>query len=219
MSKRSSKVYIRINDIIYDFMYAFTGSDNSVMLSFAKSGNESIELILDQNFGELRKGDFIERQSVENPKISFHASGRYKLTTNIGLTENTIDRCTVLGPRLESITEPHRMMEVLVPNKLEQAKNAISGRDIVLDASMVNGQPLRCTIFCMPKSTFSRVAHTESDIRMVDTSQYEFVHGLETNGYVWVFVLRVSVNDKEPHKRLHFCIPGEIVWGNRAVSI
>ena len=51
------------------------------------------------------------------PKLSFHPSGHFKMTALLGDAEDAIDRVTVVGPRLEEIVGPERMVEILLAGR------------------------------------------------------------------------------------------------------
>lgn len=184
------------------------------MIGFAEAGQEITHFILDKERGELRAGDFKEIAPLPNPKISFHKSGICKLTTLVGLTDDSIDRCTVIGTPFQKIKEPKLMMEILLPKCLKVGHSKVSERDIVLDASKFPSKPLRCTVVCMPTEKFWSI--TEAKTRFVSTSEYEIVHALENHNQCWAFVLRISKDDKYVSNRYDFYIPGKIKWGQPA---
>lgn len=208
---KSSKVFIRFQDEICDFMRLFVGTDGSVMMSFAETGKEILHAIFDENLGELRGGDFIERNSIDNPKISFHQSGLIKLTCMVGLNKNAIDRVTILGEPMSNVGATLHLIEILVPNELRVTSHTITDRDIVLDATSMKGCPIRCSVFRMNKVSFDEI--TRSKRQIISTSKIEFVNALEVDQVIWGFVLRVSTDDKEPHRCLFFFLPGKIKWG------
>jgi len=218
MSKPShSRIFIRYKGNVCDFMWADVTKDGTVVIGLVETGKDSTRAIWDAKLGELRPGGFIEAQSIENPKTSFHASGFYKMTTRIGISPNTIDRCTIVGPPLEEIVEPRRMMEVLLPNKLRVSSKKPSERDIVLDATEFPTRPLRCTISCMSKLKFHEIVNLHQ--RFVSTSEVEFTHALESITQTWAFTLRVSREDKFIANIYHLFVPGEIKWGNNQYLI
>ncbi|MSN25146.1 MAG: hypothetical protein GJV46_04675 [Geobacter sp.] len=214
MSKPShSRIFILYKGDICDFMWADVTKDGTVVLGLVETGKNSTRAIWDAKMGELRPGNFIEAQSIENAKTSFHASGFYKMTTQIGISSNMIDRCTIVGPPLEKIVEPRLMMEVLLPDKLRVSSKKPSERDIVLDATEFPNRPLRCTISCMSKLKFHEIVSFKQ--RFVGTSKVEFTHVLESKTQTWVFTLRVSREDKFIASIYHLFVPGEIKWGNK----
>ena len=191
-------------------MWADVTKDGTVVIGLVETGNGSTSAIWDAKLGELRPGSFVEveAQSIENPKTSFHATGFYKMATRIGISSNAIDRCTIVGPPLEEILEPRRMMEVLLPDKLKISNKKLSERDIVLDATEFPDRPLRCTISCMAMLKFHEI------VKLVDTSEIECTRALQTHSQAWVFTLRVSREDKFISNMYHLFVPGEIKWGH-----
>lgn len=209
---KSSKVYIRSGRHLYALMWAKIAGDGSVMLGFPFDGKEDIELILDEELGELRPNAIITREAICRPKINFHASGQYKLTVQIGKDSKAIDRATVQGPKLEDISEPRRMAEMLLPRMLPKADEQPTDLDIVLDATGCPDMPLRCTISCMSKEVFPKIL--ERGGRIVDTSVWECVHALENATHAWVWTLRASRNDEVYVNRVLVFLIGPIKWGN-----
>lgn len=185
--------------------------DGSIMIGFSERGKESTHAIFDKERGELRAGDFKESTPLSNPKISFHPTGKYKLTTRIGLTEDSVDRCTVLGPPFINVTEPILLMETLIPNRLKISEQSTCEKDITLDAREFPKKPWRCSIFCMPKERFSQVI--ENKTRFVSTSECEATHALESGELCFSFTLRVSKEDKIVPDKYYFVIPGTVKWG------
>lgn len=207
---KSAKIYIRVEDRLFDFMWANMMPDASVILGLRFAGQQQIELVAERD-GQLRPPEIESPRIVCYPKISFHPSGRYKLDAKVGLSRTSIDRSTVVGPRLEDIGEPRRMLEVLLPEVLPVASTAITDRDIVLDATTAPRQPLVCTISCMSEREFHRVM--DANAQFVDTSTWEFIHALTNKTHVWVWTLRVSSEHAIYPNRFIICLLGEIKWG------
>ena len=182
------------------------------MLGFTEQGSAQTHAIFDKELGELRAGDFIEAKSLPNPKINFHQSGHYKLTTNVGLTEDTVDRCTIVGPPLKQIIAPVLLMEILIPKKLKLTEEKLTEKDIILEAKEFPQKPWRCSIFAMPKEKFFKIV--DSKIKFVSTSVIEFTHALESENLCLSFTLRVSNEDKSFPDKYYFFVPGEIKWGS-----
>ena len=131
---KSAKVYIRVGDCLFDFMWANVISDGSVIMGLRFQGQQHIEVVAERD-RQLRPPQIEALRIVCHPKISFHPSGHYKLDAQVGLTATSIDRATVTGPRFENIDEPCRMLEVLLPEVLPVASKGIADRDIILDAT------------------------------------------------------------------------------------
>ena len=210
MSKpHSSKIFIRYNGELCDFMWANVGPDGTAMFCFVENGKHLIETIFDEKLGELRPGDFIEEKKLNNPKISFHPSGRYKLSTRVGLSSDSIDRCTIIGIPLKEISTPRRMMEVLLLGLLKKASTEPTKRDIVLDGTDFKKGPLRVTLTCLGDEALQILP---SFVRVVNTSMCEFSDGLEFDSLIWLFTLRISERDHILPNHLRFFIPGIIKW-------
>lgn len=215
----SSKIYIKCKEKVCDFMWLNVGPDDSIMLGFSQKGNESIQFILDENDKELRPKDLKIGKSLSNPKDTFHVSGHYKLSSFVGLNEENIDRCTVIGSPLNEITKPRRMMEVILPNKLQKTKNLISERDIILDStgfSINSPKPLRCTISCMDEVNYEQLI--EKNIPFCSTSECEFTRSLIYKNLIWTFTLRLSRLDTSLAEQFVSFVPGEIKWGQKTIS-
>jgi hypothetical protein len=209
----SAKIYIKVNEQICNFMWANVGADSSVMIGFQGSGSEKLRFILDQNIGHVEASNVQIRKSLGRPKISFHESGNYKLSTFVGLNSQCIDRCTIVGTPLSEIRKPRRMMEILIPKSLKATESQILDRDIVLDTSKCMHRPLRCTISCMSHEHFCKIM--ESKVFFVDTSDYELTQALDNGINIWAWTLRVSREDKIAPDHFHYFLPGEIRWGKQ----
>jgi len=166
--------------------------------------------VFDREAGEVRPPAIDAPKTLEKPKITFHASGHYKMTSYIGWLPISRDRATVVGPRLEEITTPRRMLEILIPEVLPVGSKYSEEMDIVLDATSSPHVPLRCTVSCMSREECERVAG--SNPKWVDTSVWEIWAILANEKQAWVFTLRAS-DDSVFYPRLGFFIPGEIKWG------
>ncbi|MCH9025829.1 MAG: hypothetical protein IIA05_01790 [Proteobacteria bacterium] len=185
--------------------------DKSVMLGIAYQGKETVELVVDPERGELRLKELAVKESLKNPKITFHQSGQYKLNARVGLSEESIDRCTVVGPRLDEIKR-RRMAEILIPNTLTRSKRVKSIRDIELDATGFPRQLLRCTVWCCKRELFDEfMAYPK---QMVNTSQNEFTNAVEDGSKVWAFTLRTTESDTVLSDKFYIHLPGEVKWGN-----
>ncbi len=210
---RHCRIYVKRSQQLLDFMWAKVQVDRTVLMGFRFPGNSEVELVLDKELGELKPPQFITTQVVDKPKLSFHATGNYKLTAKMGKTRDSIDRATVVGPKLSDINEPRRMAEILLPSDLHTSTNQITENDIFLDISTAPPGPLRCVISCMSKKHFEHIV-TEG-YRFVDTSIWECVHALETGEQVWSWVMRRSVNDTEYPNRFIIFLAGDVKWGQQ----
>jgi hypothetical protein len=207
---RSAKILISVDGRPFDFMWATVMPDASVIMGFRFEGSQQIELVAERD-RQLRPPLLQAPRIVCYPKISFHPSGQYKLDATMGLTEESMDWSTVVGPRLQDIQQPRRMLEVLLPDALPNSRKKESDVAITLDASNAPRQPLICTISCMAKSEFHRIM--DSDAKFVSTSTWEFVNALESESHVWVWTLRASSEHLVDPKRFILHLPGEVKWG------
>ncbi len=207
---RSSRIFIRLPEGLCDFLWINVMPDSSVVLGAAYQGKQTVNLVVDPEYGELRPKDLVIEEAWENPKITFHTSGQYKITAKVGLSEESIDRCTVVGQRLDSI-ERRRMAEILVPNGLTLSDRKKSDRDIELDATAFPKQPLRCTLWCCKKELFTEFMANPKQV--VDTSLYEHTNALELESKAWVFTLRTIGSDIVLNDKFYFHLPGRMKWG------
>jgi hypothetical protein len=146
MPPKSSKIFIQRGSETVEFTWADVATDQSVMVGLLADAIEEVEFVGDEERGEVRKPALVTETRPGRPKISFHASGRYKLEGRMGLNPLTLDRATVQGPPLADISAPRRMLEVLLPKALPDARLVPTARDIVLVADEASERPLRCTI-------------------------------------------------------------------------
>jgi|GEM_PF-5694608 len=148
-SNKRVKIFLKKEDTLLNFMWADTASDGSVMMGiYGELFKSSVEKIFTEE-SELNPGvhyDVVDAEiPINNSKISFHASGRYKLTSKI--KKSGIDRATIQGKPLDRIVNPTRMLEVLLPKNLQISKSKIrEGRDFVIDISTFPCKLLRCTV-------------------------------------------------------------------------
>lgn len=212
---KSIKVFIKAQGQLCAFMWANVGPDGSVMMGFPSGGKEQIELVLDEELGELRPPTLLTAEEVHYPKVTFHPSGQFKLSVKMGKTSDAIDRATVSGPRLEDISDPRHMLEILIPRNLPAVTEQPTGRDIVIDASTAPAMPLRCTVSSMSHAKFQELANQ----RFVDTSVWEAVHELKSDNNVWVWTLRASRNDEVYSDRLRLFLYGPVKWGQRVAGV
>lgn len=208
---KSAKVYVRVGDRLFDFMWANIGPDGTVMMGFRFEGQQQVELVVDRCLGELRPPNIESPHHVSKPKISFHPSGHYKLDVQMGFNPCAIDRSTVIGPRLEEISAPRRMAELLFPETLPVAETAPTDRDIVLDATTAPRRPLICTISCMSSAKFVEIVAPET--KVVDTSDWEFTHALTSGPHTWAWTLRTSPGHSKFPNRFIIGLLGEVRWG------
>ena len=158
MPEKSCKIFLaRGEQEPVEFMWADVTSDQSVMIGLLGEAVEEVEFAVDQERGEIRKPVLVTERRLAQPKVTYHASGQYKLSGRMGLDSLNLDRATVEGPPLAGIAAPRRMMEILVPGALPPSRLVPTERDIVLTAPEGVG-PLRCTISCMAKTEYQQIA-------------------------------------------------------------
>jgi len=206
-----SRIFVRSGETLFDFMWADVSADGSVLMGLTQDGDGGVELVLDPDLGELRPQDIVAPTSVGALKLSFHATGQYKLSATMGKDHCSLDRATVTGPRLADISEPRRMAEFLLPAQLPRATKAVTENDIALDVSGAPPPPHRCVISCMSIERFER--HIASGSRFVDTSEWESTHALTAGSQVWVWTFRKSRNDREIPPRFIAFVHGFPKWG------
>jgi len=192
-------------------MWAQFESSGDVYMGLTAEGSGSLELVFDPNLGRLRPENIVAPQSFENLKISFHATGKYKLSGLMGLNKDSLDRVSVTGPRLADISEPRMMAEILLPTRLPRATRNPSEHDITLDISPGPPPPHRCAIFCMPKQRYEEVLQRAT--KLVDTSEWECTDAFTDGLQVWAWSIRKSKNDNVPPPRYLVYFPGIPKWG------
>ncbi len=212
MSRKSSKVFIRSGTGTVEFMWADVLSDGSVKMGLLSAGTEDIEFAVDPIRGEVRRPDLISEQRVGRPEITFHPSGKYKLTGRMGLQRDALDRATVEGPPLTAISAPRRMLEIVLPRVLPEARLTPQAADIVLTAAAGDNHPLRCTISCMAKEEANRFVDSSGTF-FVETSAWECTGALENDSHVWTWTLRSSRADQHFSEKLYMMLLGPVKWG------
>lgn len=210
MAKRYSKIYISDGDSVYKFLWAQVSNDGSVMIGTSYNGMQQTHAVFDEH-KTYKPSDFVSGEALSNPKITFHTSGQYKTSTTIGLTKESIDRCTVSGTPLDDIHEPVRMAEILLPKKLEISGKTPKDNDININVPFSDNRPFRCSVSCCSKQYFHE--NLENHNRYYDTSVTEFTMGLEDGKRTWLFTVRQSKNDIHYPNEFIIMIPGKIKWG------
>lgn len=200
-----------------NFMWADVSSDGTVVMGFRFQGRSKVELVLVKELGDLSPPPVMTTQVIGPLKLSFHESGNYKLTAFMGRASDSMDRATVVGPKLSDIDKPRRMAEILLPADFSASTKEITKNDISLDISTAPPGPLRCVISCMSKKYFEQIVVKGE--RFVDTSIWEYVHALETGGQVWSWILRRSEQDTEFPDRFVVFLAGEVKWGQPKSTI
>ena len=192
-------------------MWAQFEDNGDVYMGLTAKGTGGLEQVYDPKLGKVLAKDIFAPQSDETLKISFHASGQYKLTGWMGLNEDSRDRVTVTGPRLADISEPRMMAEILIPAHLPHAQCEPSAHDISLDISPGPPPPHRCAIFCMSTQRYEEVL--QGTTKLVDTSEWECTDAFTDGLQVWVWTIRRSTNDTAIPPRYLVYFPGFPKWG------
>ncbi|MEW6657089.1 MAG: hypothetical protein AB1424_00360 [Thermodesulfobacteriota bacterium] len=209
---KSNKILIKRGKEFYQFMWANLGHDGTVFIGFPGKGKHHIVSVIDDKIGEIQPHSIATEDFVGPFKISFHPSGQFKLMSKMGRQSDAIDRVTVEGPKLSDISEPRRMIEILLPQDFPiLTVSQASMRDIVIDATLAPNKPLRCTISCMPLIKLQEIV--TSGNKFVDTSVWEAAHGLQAETHAWLWTLRVSKNDNIYSDRLYIFLMGTVKWG------
>ena len=208
---KHSRVFIKSGNDLFYLMWTQFETNGDVYMGLTADGSGSLELVFDPNLGKLRAESIVAPQSVENLKISFHATGKYKLSGQMGLNRDSLDRVSVTGPRLADISEPRMMAEILLPAHLPRATHGPSMYDISLDITPGSPPPHRCAILCMSKERYDDVLQGKT--KLVDTSEWECSDAFSDGSQVWVWTIRKSVNDKMIPRRYLVFFPGIPKWG------
>jgi hypothetical protein len=207
---KSAKIYIRSADRITEFMWANVTNDGTVLLGFPWESTQSVELVMN-DVGNLSPSDIVTKDVFGKPKISFHPSGQFKLSALMGKSEESVDRVTVMGPKLAEISGPERIVEILIPKQLPTTTSVPTEQDIVLDATSAPNQPLRCTISCVALENLPGVLNNNRSF--VNTSLWEFVHALQNETHAWVWTLRASRLDNAYSPNIKVALLGPVKWG------
>jgi len=144
---KHSRIFIKSGSDLFYLMWAQFEVNGDVYMGLTAKGSGGLEQVYDPNLGKVLAKDIVAPQSDESLKISFHASGQYKLAGRMGLSEDALDRVTVAGPQLADISEPRMMAEILLPTHLPRTTRTPSVYDISLDISPGPPPPHRCAIF------------------------------------------------------------------------
>jgi len=208
--RQYSRVLMKVGQSRFDLLRVMVMPDTSVVIQVPYSCHSQVEVAFDGDAGEVRPPTIAAPKTLELPKITFHASGQYKISSHMGWLPVSLDRATVVGPRLAEITAPRRMLEILLPEALPLGNKYSEEMDLCLDASSAPHVPLRLTVSCMSRDECERIAPTNP--RWVDTSVWETWATVANENQAWVFTLRAS-EDTAYYPRLGFFVPGDIKWG------
>lgn len=207
---KSSKIFVKSGPDVRALMWATVGNDGSVMMGFPWGSTESVELVMDREVGNLSKAEIFSTEYAGTSKINFHASGSYKLSCSMGRNAASVDRVTVRGVPLAEISEPRRMVEILLPTQIPKSGHTPSETDVVLDIAGSDSLPTRCTVGCVSNSEFEKVRSNEGP--MVDTSEWEAWNALASESHTWIWVLRKSRNDVLSPSKFYVTLLGDPKW-------
>lgn len=205
------RIFIKRGSAIGYFMWVDCNEDESVYLGFPWTGTEELTYVGGKDSKAI-DGLIMERREGKS-KISFHASGHYKLESRVGSAPESVDRITVTGPPLSAIRSPRLMAELLLPRTIPQIEKKPGGNDLIVDLSPLPDRPLRCSIFCVPRGQPERL-----NSQFVDTSSHELVLPLENELHYWVWVFRLSYDDTEHAPKLFIALPGAPKFGQVFVA-
>jgi len=184
-------------------------NDKSVVVTLYGYKKEEITLIVDND--PVKLSDIYIRKGKQNPKVTFHQSGKIKLVSEISKNKVNFDRLTIEAIPFNKITTPKRMMEIFIPPNLIEAKKEEfnAKQDIVLNSNNFPAKQWRITLFCASKKDYNDL---NKPIIWVNTSEIEDYRSLARDNLVWTWVLRVSRSDLEKSKKLQYFIYGKIKW-------
>ncbi len=206
---------MKVGSTHYDLLRVCLSADQSVVMQVPYTCQSQVEAVFDRIAGDVRPPKIDAPKTLEKPKVSFHTTGKYKLSSQVGWLPVSRDRATVVGPRLDEITTPRRMLEILIPEVLPVGSKYSEAMDLLLNASEAPKVPLRCTISCMSRDEYERLAGAQ--IKWVDTSIWEAWATLANERQAWVFTLRAS-NDTVYYPRLGFFLFGNMKWGSEVIT-
>ncbi|MEP6890214.1 MAG: hypothetical protein ABI955_05905 [Nitrospirota bacterium] len=208
---KHSRVFVKSGNDLFYLMWAQFETSGDVYMGLTAKGSGGIEQVYDPDLGRLLAGDLVAPQTDEDLKISFHASGQYKLSGRMGLKQDSLDRVSVTGPALADINKPRMMTEILLPVHLPYATRKPGQYDITLDISPGPPPPHRCAIFCMSKQCYEEVL--QQTIPLVETSEWECIEAFTDGLQVWAWVIRKSKNDNVQWPRYLIDFRGIPKWG------
>lgn len=216
---KSVKIYIKTGETIFDFMWANIALDGSVLLELSYKYQERILWTDSEDKERLIQCKSQSNEKIKNPKITFHKSGNYKMASSLQIKPNMKDRFTIIGPPLDEIEQPRRMMDILLPNNLHKTEKQITNRDMILDTIGFPDKQLRCTISCMSLEEYTKLF--SNYVAVVATSMLELTKALkdEASNRVWTWTLRVSKNDDvTAGNSFVLCIPGVVKYADQIID-
>lgn len=208
------KIILKQYDNFFDFMWAKTTNDGSVMMGLPGNNNESAIKVFDETKGEMIPGkDFFTTSNDKGQsKISFHKSGKMKLTNQllVSLNHNSWDRVTIDSKGFSGIQEPIRLLEMILPNQFKLFTKNLDKECAIIDISRFPSGPLRCTISCLPENLYDHFSKNP----IVDTSVCEETLITKNRSLIWAWTIRISGEDKliNNGKTFYIFSPGNIIW-------
>jgi len=209
MSKpKSSRIYIRQNETVYDFLWGGVGEDDSVYFGLTGSGKQNVEeiIISDDQKNTYEYSKFHSYSGSH--KISFHNSGWYVLQ-NIVEDKREENRLVLKGTPINKIGSPIRMMDIILPvNQLTPTKKSVADVNIDLHADLETHSHIGCTLYCMNNSKFSNFSENYTSI--IRGASWESINAFVSNDNTWAFVLHDAIHDSTKKNYSLIKIFGEV---------
>ena len=190
---KNARVYIKEENDRYDFLWGDGGDDGSVYFGLTGKGRQTVR--------QIEAGrDYVQKvsQKIFHPytgphKISFHVSGQYTLANHVedGVDKN---RLVAHGKPLLSISQPTRMMDIIVPtSQLKLTNKKLPESYIDLPADLQNNSHLCCTVFCMPENELLEFG--ENCTSIIRGSTWESKNAFASGRNAWAFILHNAVDE------------------------
>jgi hypothetical protein len=214
MSKKfKRRIFIKNEESFHDFMWADLTTDQSVVIGLSTIHTGIVKEIFDPIQGHLYEDDIYKKEGNVAPKFTFHVSGYYKGEGSAGIDPVSLDRPTIKGFPLNEITEPKRMLEILLPKNLCRSKHLPKQDDLVLSLNSGPQIPIRCVVTCMSLSKFKSI--NWNNARIIENSTWETHDALSTNLHAWVWTLGQCTTDSKFPSDFYVALIGEIRWGRK----
>jgi len=203
MGKRLySRIFIERDEKLFKLMNIANLKDESIVMTFYGYKKEREFWIYSNDSVDPKEISIINEEI--NPKITFHRSGKIKLSSRISKDGKNYDRITADSLPLLETKKSRRIMDIFIPPKLVRAeKDAFDiKQDIILCADHMPNKQWRIALFCTEKSSFEAL----NTPHWVSTSEYEMYASLERANLVWTWVLRTSNSDEGRTDNLKYFI-------------
>lgn len=194
-------------------MWAALAADQSIVIGLVNIDSVIVKDIFAPIHGHLHEGDLYKKEGDVVSKFSFHVSGYYKGEGSVGIDPTSLDRPTIKGLPLHEITEPKRMLEILLPKNLCRSKHLRKQDDLVLSLNPGPQIPLRCAVTCMSLSKFKSINWHNAHI--LENSTWETHDALSTNTHAWVWTLGQCTTDSKFPSDFYVALIGEVRWGRK----